>query len=125
MAKYTKKNLEKLNKSYKKTFKESGCRILSNEEMENINDSMSLLSSSDIKIIKAAQNGNYAEFNDVSPLVRNYIGTLAWNKFISESNISPSDVSLSNEQALKALSSIPFKLAGRTILCKVSLLLNA
>jgi hypothetical protein len=45
MAKYTKKHIEKLNKNYKKIFKTSGCRILSNEQMQNINDSLSLLSS--------------------------------------------------------------------------------
>ena len=101
MAKLTKKDLEKLNKSYKKIFKESGCRILSEDEIQNINDSMSLLSSSDVKIIKAAQNGNYAQFNDASPLVRNYIGTLAWNKFVSEQHISSSQLSLSNEQTKK------------------------
>ena len=77
MPKLTKKDLEKLNKSYKKMFKESGCRILSEDEIQNINDSMSSLSSYDAAIIKAAQNGNYAQFNDASPLVRNYIGTLA------------------------------------------------
>ena len=48
---YSKKDLEKLNKSDKKIFKTSGCRILSDEEMINIKDSMSLLSSSDVKII--------------------------------------------------------------------------
>ncbi len=101
MAKYSKKHLEDLNKSYKKTFKASGCRVLSDEEMNNINDSISLLSSSDVKIIKDAQNGNYAKFNDASPLVRNYIGTLSWNKFIAESNISLSQISLSNKQVKK------------------------
>ena len=98
MAKYTKQVLEKLNKSDKKIFKTSGCRILSNEEMQNINDSLSLLSSADVKIIEAAKNGNYAQFNDASPLVRNYLGTLAWNKFISEANVSTPSISLSNNQ---------------------------
>ena len=101
MAKLTSKNLDKLNKSYKKIFKESGCRILSDDEMLNIEDSMSLLSSSDVKIIKAAQSGNYATFNDASPLVRNYVGTLAWKKFVSEVNISSSSLSLNNEQVKK------------------------
>ena len=101
MPKLTKKDLEKLNKSYKKIFKESGCRILSEDEIQNINDSMSSLSSDDVAIIKAAQNGNYAQFNDASPLVRNYIGTLAWNKFVSEQHISSSQLSLSNEQTKK------------------------
>lgn len=101
MAKYTKKNLEKLNKHYKKIFKTSGCRILSNDEMQNIKDSISLLSSDDVKIIKAAQNGNYAEYNSASPLVRNYVGTLAWNKFISEQNLSSSQLSLRNEKVKK------------------------
>lgn len=103
MGKYTKKDLEKLNKSYKKIFKTSGCRILSNEEIQNINESLSLLSSDDIKIIEKAKNGNYAQFNDASPLVRNYIGTIAWNKFVSEVNISSSQLSLSNEQVKKYL----------------------
>jgi len=98
MAKYTKNKLEELNKSYKKIFKTSGCRILSDEEMNNINDSMDLLSSGDVKIIKDAQNGNYTKFNDASQLVRNYIGTLAWNKFISEPNISTTSLSLSDNQ---------------------------
>lgn len=101
MAKLTSKHLDKLNKSYKKIFKESGCRILSDDEMLNIEDSMSLLSSSDVKIIKAAQSGNYATFNDASPLVRNYVGTLAWKKFVSEVNISSSSLSLNNEQVKK------------------------
>lgn len=101
MAKLTKKNLEKLNKHYKEIFKTSGCRILSTDEIQNINDSMSLLSSDDVKIINSAQTGNYAQFNDASPLARNYIGTLAWNKFISEQHISSSQLSLNNEQTKK------------------------
>ena len=50
MAKYTKKDLESINKQYKKTFKTSGCRILSNEEMQafrqvygQVNDEFKLL----------------------------------------------------------------------------------
>lgn len=101
MAKYTVKKIEKLNKDYKTIFKTSGCRILSNEEIININDSMDLISSNDIKIIEAAKNGDYSEFNNVSPLIRNYIGTLAWNKFVSEINVSSSQLSLSNEQVKK------------------------
>lgn len=101
MTKLTKKDIEKLNKHYKKIFKESGCRILSEDEIQNISDSMSLLSFNDVKIIKAAQNGNYAQFNDASPLVRNYIGTLAWNKFISEQHISSYQLSLGNAQTKK------------------------
>lgn len=101
MTKYTKKDLEKLNKSYKKIFKTSGCKILSDDEMQNINDSISLLSSSDAKIIKDAENGNYANFNNASPLIRNYIGTQSWKKFISKQNISSSSLSLNNEQVKK------------------------
>lgn len=101
MAKYTKKNLEELNKSYKKIFKTDGCKILSNQEMQNINDSMSLLSSSDVKIIEAAKKGNYGKINDVSPLVRNYIGTLALRSFVNKVQISESQLSLDNEQVKK------------------------
>ena len=101
MAKYNKKDLEKLNKDYKKTFKTSGCRLLSDTEMENINDSLSLLSSSDVKIIEAAKNGNYSNFNDVSPLIRNYIGTLAISKMTSSLGISKDEISLDNPQVKK------------------------
>ena len=56
-------------KKYKKIFKTSGCRILSNEEIQNINDSMSLLSSDDIKIIEASKEENYSNFNDAHLLL--------------------------------------------------------
>lgn len=101
MAKYTKKHIEKLNKNYKKIFKTSGCKILSDDEMQNINNSMSLLSSNDVKIIKDAQYGNYSDFNNASPLIRNYIGTLSWKKFVTETKVSPSSLSLSNERVKK------------------------
>ena len=38
MAKYSKSNLEKLNKSHKNIFKSSGCMILSEEKIQNIID---------------------------------------------------------------------------------------
>lgn len=101
MAKYTKKELENLNKKYKKIFKESGCRILSDQEMDNINESLSLLSSSDVKIIEAAKKGNYADINSVSPLIRNYIGTTAWRSFVEKTKVTAGEVSLSNEQVKK------------------------
>lgn len=101
MAKYTKKDIEKLNKFYKKIFKSSGCRILSNEEMTNINESMSLLSSGDVKIIEDSKNGNYAKINDASALVRNYIATLAWKSFVNETQSTVDTISLSNEQIKK------------------------
>ena len=66
MPKLMKKYLEKLNKSYKNIFKTSGCRILSTEEIQNINDNIDQLSSSDVKIIKAAQNRNYAKFAKIA-----------------------------------------------------------
>lgn len=101
MAKLTKKQLENLNKTYKKTFKTSGCRILSEEEMQSISESMSLLDSSDVKIIDAAKTGNYSNFNDASPIVRNYVGTLAVNKLISETGVSQDQLSLNNEKVKK------------------------
>ena len=101
MAQYTQKKLENLNKHYKKIFKASGCRILSDEEVQNISDSMSLLNSNDVKIIEAAKNGNYSDFNSASPLIRNYIGTLAANKFTAETGVTASQLSLSNDQVKK------------------------
>ena len=101
MAKYTQSELEKLNKSYKQIFKTSGCRLLSNEEMQNISDSMSVLSSSDVKIIEAAKNGEYSNLNAASPLVRNYIGTLAIKKFVKEIGVSGNQISLDNKDVKK------------------------
>ena len=101
MGIYTKKDIEKINKKYKKIFKESGCRLLSDEEMQNVSDSMSLLSSGDVKIIRAAQSGNYSNFNDASPLVRNYVGTLALRSLMSETEVSQEQLSLANDKVKK------------------------
>ena len=101
MAKYSSKEIDKINKSDKKRFKVSGCRILSDEEMTNLEDSISLLDSSDVKIIEDAKKGNYSNFNSASPLVRNYVGTLALNKCIKETGLSQSELSLDNEKVKK------------------------
>ena len=101
MAKYSSKELKKINKDYKKMFKESGCRLLSEDEMQNVSDSMKMLDSSDVKIIKNAQNGNYAEFNDASALVRNYVGTLSLRKMVEETGVAQDQLSLSNPQVKK------------------------
>ena len=101
MPKYSSSELKKINKDHKKIFKESGCRLLSNDEMQNVSDSMKMLDSSDVKIIKNAQNGNYAEFNAASALVRNYVGTLSLRKMVEETGVAQEQLALSNPQVKK------------------------